>query len=108
MLHKHRDAESVTPQVKQDFIDTANRILDAGATGFGEIAVLHLSLLASHPFEEVSSTHPLLSSLVEIADQRKALIDLHMDPVTAAIRCGHPRRSRCRRIRRRSPATSPV
>jgi hypothetical protein len=84
MLHHHRDPESVTPKVKQDFIDAANRMLDAGAVGFGEIAVLHLSLLPSHPFEQVSSAHPLLSAMAGIADQRKAVIDLHMDPVTAA------------------------
>ena len=84
MLHAHRDAESVTPKVHQDFVDAANRILDAGAAGFGEIAVLHLSLLARHPFEQVSSMHPLLSALAGVADQRKAVIDVHMDPVTAA------------------------
>jgi len=84
ILHKHRDVDSVTPEVKQGFADHANRILDAGAVGFGEIAVLHLSLFGRHPFEEVSSTHPLLSALFQVADQRKAVIDLHMDPVTAA------------------------
>jgi hypothetical protein len=84
MLHEHREAENVTPKVKHDFRDAANRILEAGAVGFGEIAVLHLSLLNRHPFEEVSSAHPLLSALAEIADQRKVVIDVHMDPVTAA------------------------
>jgi hypothetical protein len=82
MLHAHRDLGSVTPTVKQEFVDVANRLLDDGALGFGEIAVLHLSLVNHHPFEEVSSAHPLLSALAEIATRRNAVIDLHMDPVT--------------------------
>lgn len=83
MLHAHRDPESVTPQVKQDLVDAANRMLDAGAVGFGEIAVLHLSLVPNHPFEQVASTHPLFAALAEIANRRSAIIDLHMDPVAA-------------------------
>jgi hypothetical protein len=81
MLHAHRDPESVTPEVKEEFVSVANRLLDDGAVGFGEIAVLHLSLVNRHPFEEVTSAHPLLSALAEIAARRNAVIDLHMDPV---------------------------
>lgn len=84
MLHAHRDPESVTPEFKQQFVDAANKLLDEGAAGFGEIAVLHLSLLNTHPFEQVPSTHPLMAALAEVADQRKVVIDLHMDAVTAA------------------------
>ena len=84
MLHAHHDPESVTLEVKQEFVSAANRLLDDGAVGFGEIAVLHLSLVNRHPFEEVTSAHPLLSALAEIAARRNAVIDLHMDPVTMA------------------------
>lgn len=81
----HRFApEEVTPPVRQRFVDAATRMLDAGAAGFGEIAVLHLSLVPKHAFEETSVEHPLLYALVEIAGARKAVIDLHMDPVPAA------------------------
>jgi hypothetical protein len=82
MLHAHHEADSVTPDVERNFIAMANRLLDEGAAGFGEIAVLHLSLVERHPFEQVSSTHPLLLALTAVADQRKTVIDLHMDPVT--------------------------
>ncbi|MEI4884227.1 hypothetical protein, partial [Klebsiella pneumoniae] len=58
--------------------------LDQGAAGFGEIAILHLSLLNTHPFEQVPSTHPLMSALLGVAAQRQVVIDLHMDAVTAA------------------------
>ena len=81
ILHAHRDPESVTPEVKQGFVDAAGRLLDQGAIGFGEIAVLHLSLLDTHPFEEVPALHPLVLALARLADQRKAVIDLHMDAV---------------------------
>jgi len=81
MLQQTQPAD-VTPAIKQNWTDTANRMLDAGAAGFGEIAVLHLSLVPNHPFEETEADHPLLLLLVEVADQRKAVIDLHMDPVS--------------------------
>ena len=80
MLHQFRSSE-VTPAIRQKWIDDANRMLDAGAVGFGEIAVLHLSLVPNHPFEQTTADHPLLLALVEVADRRKAVIDLHMDPV---------------------------
>jgi hypothetical protein len=80
MLHRFPQPDSVTAQVKQGFIDLANRTLDAGAVGFGEIALLHLSLTPNHPFEQVMPDHPLMLTLVEIAGSRDAVIDLHMDP----------------------------
>jgi Amidohydrolase len=83
ILHAHADPESVTPEVRQDFIDTASKLLDQGASGFGEIAILHLSLLGTHPFEQVSTTHPLMSALASVAARRNVVIDLHMDAVTA-------------------------
>lgn len=82
-LHAHANPESVTPEVRQGFIDAANKLLDQGASGFGEIAILHLSLLNTHPFEQVSTTHPLMSALARVAGQRHVVIDLHMDAVTA-------------------------
>lgn len=83
VIQNYRDPGSVTSKVRQDFIDAANKLLDNGASGFGEIAVLHLSLLNTHPFEQVPSTHPLLAALAKVADQRKVVIDLHMDAVMA-------------------------
>ena len=77
------DPAAVTPAVRTQFVDDARRMLDAGAAGFGEIAVLHLSLVPNHPFEETGVEHPLLYALVEVAGERKAVIDLHMDAVPA-------------------------
>jgi hypothetical protein len=84
LLHKHSDPASVTPAVRQKFRDIAQRIVDAGAAGFGEIALLHFSLTRNHPFEQASPEHPLMIALVEIAARNRAVIDLHMDAIVAS------------------------
>jgi hypothetical protein len=66
---------------RRQFADQAKRIADAGALGFGEIALLHLSMAPNHPFEQVSPDHPLMVQLVEIAGSRNLVIELHMDCV---------------------------
>jgi hypothetical protein len=81
MLHRHANPASVTPQVRQRFVDMAKQIADAGAAGYGEIAILHLSLTRNHPFEEAAPDHPFMLALAEVAGQRGLVIDLHMDPI---------------------------
>lgn len=73
--------EKVTPELKDAFMAQARRVLDSGAAGFGEIALLHLSHFDGHPFEEVAPDHPLLLALADVAAQRDKLIDVHMDLV---------------------------
>jgi hypothetical protein len=75
--------DSVTKDVLEQFVATAEGIADAGAAGYGEIAVLHLSLTRNHPFEQVAPEHPLLLALAETAGRRGLVIDLHMDPVVS-------------------------
>ena len=84
MLHQFPKPESVTAEIKQKFVGLAEQMVDAGAAGFGEIALLHFSLVPGHSFEEVTPEHPLMLALVETAGRRRVVIDLHMDPVTAA------------------------
>jgi hypothetical protein len=81
MIEQFSSPDSVTPDVRQRFVALAEQMADAGAAGYGEIAVLHLSLTRNHPFEQVSSEHPLLLALAETAGQRGLVIDLHMDPI---------------------------
>jgi hypothetical protein len=83
MIQQFSAPDSVTPEVKQRFVAIAEQIADAGAAGYGEIAVLHLSLTRNHPFEQVIPEHPLLLALAETAGRRGLVIDLHMDPVVA-------------------------
>jgi hypothetical protein len=83
LIQTHGNPASVSPAIRNSFVDLANRMLDAGAAGFGEIAVLHFSLVPQHSFEEVPIEHPLLYALAEVAGTRQAVIDLHMDPILA-------------------------
>jgi hypothetical protein len=80
MIQEFSNPASVTADVRRRFVGYAERIADAGAAGYGEIAVLHLSLTRNHPFEQVAPEHPLLLALVETAGRRGLVIDLHMDP----------------------------
>ena len=81
MLHRYRDAAAVDDAVKRQSEQTAEAIVASGALGFGEIAVVHASLMPAHPFEEVNADHPLLLLLSDIAARRNVVIDLHLDLV---------------------------
>jgi hypothetical protein len=83
MLQEFARPDSITAGISQRFTTIAEQIADAGAAGFGEIAVLHLSLTQNHAFQQVPSEHPLLLMLAEIAGRRGLVIDLHMDPIVA-------------------------
>lgn len=84
-LHRYADPARVTDAVKRDFATAAERILDGGAVGFGELASLHVSATDGHPFEYVPADHPLLRVLAEIAARRDVPIDLHMDGLEEAM-----------------------
>lgn len=90
-LHKFSASDRVTPDVRQRFVDFAERTADAGAVGFGEIAILHLSLTPKHPFEQASPEHPLMLALAEVAGRRNLVIDLHMDPIPGSGETASPR-----------------
>lgn len=81
LVHRYPDASQVTEQVKREFADAAEAILDRGASGFGEMASLHVSVTQGHPYEYVAADHPLLLVLADIAARRNVPIDLHMDAV---------------------------
>lgn len=80
-LHRHADPAKVNDQVKRDFAAAAEQILDGGASGFGEMASLHISATTGHPYEFVPADHPLFLVLADVAARRDAPIDLHMDAV---------------------------
>lgn len=81
VIHRYADPAKVTDAVKREFAATAERALDVGAAGFGEIAALHISAVAGHPYEFVPPDHPLLLVLADVAARRGVPIDLHMDAV---------------------------
>lgn len=81
IVHRHADPARVTDAVKRDFAAAAERIIDGGAVGFGEMASLHISAAPGHPYEFVPADHPLLLVLADVAARRDVPIDLHLDAV---------------------------
>lgn len=80
--------DQVTDAVKDRFNTRAREIIQLGAVGFGEIAVLHVSIPAmgaQHPYEAVQADHPLLLQLADIAAELDVPIDLHCDLVPEAM-----------------------
>jgi hypothetical protein len=80
LIHDNKP-EDVTPELKQQFVERAERVLDDGAIGFGEMAALHFSLAEGHKFMLAAPDHPLFLALAEVAARRNAVIDLHLDPI---------------------------
>jgi predicted TIM-barrel fold metal-dependent hydrolase len=80
MIHRTAPAD-VTEEVKQKFATEAERLLNSGAVGFGEMAALHFSYYRHHPFEEVQPDHPLFLLLADIAARNNVPIDLHCEIV---------------------------
>ncbi len=75
---------AVDDAVKQKFRALADAVVGAGAVGFGEIAIHHVSIPAmgaQHAYESVQADHPLLLLLADIAAERDMPIDLHFDLV---------------------------
>ena len=81
MIHRYQDTAKVTESTKREFATAAEKIIDAGAIGFGEMALLHLSATQGHPYEFVPANHPLFLVLADVAARRDVPIDLHMDAV---------------------------
>jgi hypothetical protein len=81
MLHRFGGESAVSVEVQRAFRTIAQKIIDAGAAGFGEIASLHISARRGHPYEFAPADHPLLKLLADIAADHGMPIDLHMDAV---------------------------
>lgn len=81
MIHAAKASSSVGAAPRREFEATAERILAAGASGFGEITAHHVSYFAQHPYEAIPADHPMLRLLADIAARRDVPIDLHLDPI---------------------------
>ncbi|MDD2708046.1 MAG: amidohydrolase family protein [Verrucomicrobiae bacterium] len=83
MIQQTANQTSVSDSVRRQFEQKAEEILRQGASGFGEIAIHHLSLHgAQHPYECVAADHPLLLLLADIAARHDVPIDVHFDVIT--------------------------
>ncbi|HLE48246.1 MAG TPA: amidohydrolase family protein [Candidatus Thermoplasmatota archaeon] len=63
------------------FVKRADAIAANGSRGYGEMAALHLSFGAEHPFMEVPPDHPYFRQLAEKAAEHNLPIDFHMEAV---------------------------
>jgi hypothetical protein len=81
MIRKAVNSGGVSDDVRAAFTETAEAILADGAAGFGELAVLYLSLSSNHAFAEMPADHELFLLLADIAARNDVPLDIHMDPV---------------------------
>lgn len=73
-------AQRVAAADVQRLQEEAEDIAKAGAVGFGEIAIEHLSSgRGSHPYESVPADHPLLFALADMASRLNMPVDIHME-----------------------------
>lgn len=75
------DPAAVTPELRRAFEAQAEKLLAAGATGFGEMLALHVCLSETHSFYDAPPDHPLFLLLADIAARHDVPIDLHMEAV---------------------------
>jgi CRP-like cAMP-binding protein len=90
LIHQAVKAGRVSEDMRAEFEATAKAMLADGATGFGEMSILHLSMSANHAFEEAPADHELFLLLADIAAQNDAPIDIHMDPVLDDMQTPNP------------------
>ena len=90
MLHGAAKGGSASPEQKQEFEETAEKIIKDGAIGFGEMVIEHFSMQSNHPYESVAADHPLLLLLCDIAARHDMPVEIHMEAVPAEMdRPGH-------------------
>lgn len=82
MIQDAVKAGNVSPETERRFATEAEKILKAGAVGFGELAAEHLSLNPHHVYEATPPDHPLFLKLADIAAKNGVPIDIHMEAVT--------------------------
>jgi len=81
MIHVEGHDGHASEDLKKRFAARAEAIIELGAVGFGELSVLHLSLVQGHSFEDVPADHPLFLMLADITAKHDVVIDVHYDPV---------------------------
>jgi predicted TIM-barrel fold metal-dependent hydrolase len=84
--------QDVTPDLRRQFERQAEAILQAGAAGFGELAVEHFSArIGDHPYESAPADHPLFFVLADIAAKAGVPIEVHMEAVPHDMPFPNPR-----------------
>ena len=82
IIHRKLDGgASMEARRREVASKVASLVADGHVVVFGEIAALHLSYEAEHPYEEIPPDSPLVLMLADEAAARGIPIDLHMDVV---------------------------
>ena len=81
MIHDESADGHPSEGLKKRFAERAEAILEMGAVGFGELAILHLSMVPGQQLMDVPADHPLLLMLSDIAAKHDVVIDVHFDLV---------------------------
>ncbi len=71
----------VNEKIKEQFRQEAEKILNEGAAGFGEMISYHLCMTERHSFKYTAPNHPLFLLLADIAAERDVPIDVHMEAI---------------------------
>jgi hypothetical protein len=80
----HQIYEGKVPHAKvTQFKALADRAVQSGVKGFGEIALHHLSLNDAHAYEAIPADDELVKILVDVVAQYDLVLDVHFDPVLA-------------------------
>lgn len=77
------NGKKVTETVKREFVEKARQAIADGASGFGELSSLHISLSPKHGYSFAPANHPLLLQLADVAAGKNVPIDLHLDAVVS-------------------------
>ena len=89
------DPSAVTDEIKRRFREVAERVLDDGAVGFGEMISYHLCMNPKHTFQYAAPDHPLYLLLADIAAKRNVPIDLHMEAIERSVPTPNHLKRRC-------------
>lgn len=79
MIQEAVKVGKVSPELEKRFVTEAEKILQMGAVGFGEMTAEHLSFNPHHPYESAPPDHPLFLKLADIAATHGVPIDFHME-----------------------------
>ena len=95
MLHGGAAGE-ITDADRAQFAEAAQRVVDAGVVGFGEIGITHFALPAMgarHQYGQIAADHPYLLVLADIAARNDIPIDVHFDVVAQTMDLPPPLKS---------------
>ena len=84
----HASAVSGAPPSEAEldsFEADARAIAADGVAAFGEMAVLHLSYISSHPFIEIPADHPMMLRLADVAAEVGIPVDIHLELVVEPV-----------------------